>query len=233
MIHDVHVPVLCIDGPSGVGKGTLSRWLCAELGWNLLDSGALYRVLAWLIVRDYGECEHYPASCYKMGVDLSQRVSFDIIDSRVILDGEEVSAQLRPEKIGAAASSIASLPEVRKVLLREQRAFRVAPGLVADGRDMGTVVFPDAGLKLFLNADASSRARRRYDQLNEMGFDANLERLEQEMSRRDERDATRAVSPMRAADDAVVVDTTHMNIREIRDLTLKILSSSRLFRDYQ
>ncbi|HPE70827.1 MAG TPA: (d)CMP kinase, partial [Candidatus Competibacter sp.] len=168
------VPVIAIDGPSGVGKGTLCQWLAARLGWHLLDSGALYRLTA-LAAQRRGLPLEDEARVAAVAVALDAVFVADVAGtSRVLLDGVEVGGILRGEAAGNAASRIAALPAVRVALLQRQRDFRRLPGLIADGRDMGTVVFPQAGLKLFLNASAEERARRRYKQLIEKGMDANL-----------------------------------------------------------
>ncbi len=203
------VPVLTIDGPSGSGKGTISRLLAQALGWHLLDSGALYRAVG------------YAASM--AGIDLSDaeavtrcaeatRIRFrdpgDGGETRVIVNGHDATDEIRTETCGAAASAIAAIPSVRTALLDLQRGFRRAPGLVADGRDMGTVIFPDAATKVFLTASAAERARRRYKQLKAKGLDVTLAALLHEIEARDARDASRAVAPLRAAQDAMVIDTT-------------------------
>ncbi|RMD71125.1 MAG: (d)CMP kinase [Gammaproteobacteria bacterium] len=208
------VPVITLDGPSGSGKGTLGQRLAKALGWHFLDSGALYRALA-LVAQKGGigekdvsaltaEAEHLPVSFLLTGES-----------ARVILDGEDVTEALRSETCARLASQLAAKPEVRKALLARQHAFRQPPGLVADGRDMGTVVFPDALLKVYLTASPQARARRRYQQLKAMGISANLESILQDMQARDARDEGRAEAPMKPAPDAVVVDTTAMNVDEV------------------
>lgn len=209
-------PVITVDGPSGVGKGTLCQWLARRLGWRLLDSGALYRLTALAALnRDLPLEEESRMAAVAADLD----VEFVMVDGenppRVILDGVEVGAALRGETIGNAASRVAALPAVRAALLQRQRDFRRPPGLVADGRDMGTVVFPDAELKLFLTASAGERARRRYKQLSEQGLDANLERLLGEIAERDARDTQRATAPLRPAADAEVLDTTRLSVADV------------------
>ena len=211
------VPVLAIDGPSGSGKGTVSQRLAAELGWAFLDSGAVYRALA-LLAREQGisleEVDRLVEIAKKM------EISFVPEENGIcsaLVNGAEVSEGLRTEEVASLASQIAAEPEIRLALLEKQRQFQQAPGLVADGRDMGTVVFPTAMLKIYLTASAEVRAERRYKQLKEKGFDVNLPRLLGEIRERDERDAGRKASPLKPADDAVIVDTSDMTIDEVVD----------------
>ena len=217
-------PVLTIDGPSGSGKGTISRLLAARLGWHLLDSGALYRAVG------------YAASL--AGIDLSDaeavtrcaehtRIGFHDPGAggeiRVLVNGHDASDSIRTETCGAAASAIAAIPGLRAALLDKQRAFRKAPGLVADGRDMGTVIFPDAGTKVFLTASAAERAQRRHKQLRDKGLRVTLADLLREIEARDRRDAERAVAPLQPATDAVVIDTTGVPIGEVVTRILALL----------
>ena len=216
------VPVIAIDGPSGVGKGTLCQWLAARLGWHLLDSGALYRLTA-LAAQRRGLPLEDEARVAAVAIALDAVFVADVAGtSRVLLDGVEVGGILRGEAAGNAASRIAALPAVRVALLQRQRDFRRLPGLIADGRDMGTVVFPQAGLKLFLNASAEERARRRYKQLIEKGMDANLAGLIKEIAERDARDAQRAVAPLRPATDAEMLDTTRLSVAEVCEWALAL-----------
>jgi len=205
------IPVITIDGPSGSGKGTISQKIAAELGWRYLDSGALYRLLA-LAAQHHSIELTDEASLMPLAEHLD--VEFDH-DKGVLLEGEPVSDMLRTEETGNAASIVAALPGVRTALLNRQRAFLEAPGLVADGRDMGSTVFPDAEAKIFLTASAGARAERRYKQLKQKGFDVNLAHLLQDIEQRDQRDTERSSSPMQAAADAIVIDTTPLTIDEV------------------
>jgi cytidylate kinase len=211
----VSVPVIAIDGPSGSGKGTVCRILAERLHWHLLDSGALYRLTALAgAARGLEPADEPGHASLAAGLD----VSFEMNEQggeRVLLDGREVTRELRAETTGNMASVVAAMPSVRAALLERQRGFAVPPGLVADGRDMGTVVFPAAGLKVFLTASAEERARRRYNQLKEKGLAANLAGLSQEILERDRRDSARSVAPLRPATDAVVFDSTGSTVDEV------------------
>ena len=208
-------PVIAIDGPSGSGKGTIARAVASRLGWNLLDSGALYRLLA-LAAEQGGVGPDAPARLGALARGLRVEFSQDASgDERILMGGQDVTRAVRSETTGELASRIAAFPEVREGLLDLQHGFRQAPGLVADGRDMGTVVFPDAGLKIFLTASVAERAKRRHNQLIEKGLTANLDALFHDISARDERDRNRAVSPLVPAADAVELDTTHAGITQV------------------
>jgi cytidylate kinase len=202
-------PVIAIDGPTASGKGTVAGRVADRLGWHYLDSGAIYRVLALAALKRGVELTD-EASVVALGETLD--VSFKVEGIR--LAGEDVSLDVRREETGNAASKIAALPRVRAVLLARQRAFCVSPGLVADGRDMGSVVFPHAFLKIFLTASAESRAERRYKQLIAKGLPANIADLLRDLQERDARDSSRAVAPLRPCEDAVVLDTTALSIDE-------------------
>ena len=208
------VPVIAIDGPTGSGKGTISRALAKALGWHLLDSGALYRLAALSATRENVDLEDPEAVA---GVAAVMDVEFSATPESEVarLNGEDVTEQLRTETCGAVASEIAAMPAVRAALLKRQQAFAVAPGLVADGRDMGSVVFPNARLKVFLTASAEARAQRRYKQLKEKGIDVSLPDLSREIARRDERDASRQIAPLKPAKDARVLDSTGLTPEEV------------------
>jgi len=218
------IPVLAIDGPSGSGKGTISRAVADALGWHLLDSGALYRAIGFAAGEE--------------GIDLSDadavtrcaettKISFrdpkDGHETRVIVNGHDATDELRTETAGAAASAIAAIPSVRSALFDKQRSFRRAPGLVADGRDMGTVIFPDAPFKVFLTASAEERAKRRYKQLKEKGLNVTLSSLLREIEARDERDANRKVAPLKPALGALIVDTTGMPVADVVQKVLAVV----------
>ncbi|HQV71705.1 MAG: (d)CMP kinase [Dokdonella sp.] len=218
------IPVLTIDGPSGSGKGTISRHVADQLGWHLLDSGALYRAVGYAAGAE--------------GLDLSDaeavtrcaeatRIRFrdpkDGGETRVIVNGHDATDELRTETAGAAASAIAVFPGVRAALFDKQRDFRKAPGLVADGRDMGTVIFPDARYKVFLTASAEERAKRRYKQLKDKGLNVTLAALLREIQARDERDAARTVAPLRPAADALTIDTTGIAVASVVAAVLSVV----------
>jgi cytidylate kinase len=210
------VPVITIDGPSGSGKGTVAALLAAKLGWNFLDSGALYRLLAFA-ARNHGVDLTNEEALKVLAAHLDVQFGADKNGHgmQIVLEGEEVTQAIRNEQVGAGASQVAALPVVREALLQRQKAFREPPGLVADGRDMGTVVFPDAPLKIFLTASAEERARRRFLQLKAKGDDVNLASLLDEIRARDERDTQREVAPLKPADDAVQLDSTDLSIEQV------------------
>ena len=207
--------IVTIDGPSGSGKGTIAQLLADELGWHLLDSGALYRVLAYAALQRGITIESESDELIALAASLP--VSFSTIDgaTHAQLDGESVEAHIRTETAGNAASKVASMPAVRQALLQRQHDFAEPPGLVADGRDMGTTVFPEAPAKIFLTASVEERAQRRYNQLKQKGIDANFRALSQEIAERDERDASRSASPLRPADDALILDSSGLPIEQV------------------
>ncbi|MBT2988677.1 MAG: (d)CMP kinase [Candidatus Thiodiazotropha sp. (ex Ctena orbiculata)] len=204
------IPVITVDGPSGSGKGTLAQRIAETLGWHFLDSGAIYRVLG-LMVERAGISGEKIDKISEMAANMP--LAFD--RGKVLLDGEDVSELIRTETIGNQASKVAAIPQVREALLAWQRKYAKAPGLVADGRDMGTVVFPQAEVKIFLTASAEERAQRRYKQLKEKGLGVNLARLTDEIRERDERDSKRAVAPLVASNSAYQLDSTAMTIDEV------------------
>ena len=219
-----HVPVLTIDGPSGSGKGTISRLVAQRLAWHYLDSGAIYRAVG--VAAGWGDIDLAdPAALVRCTFD----TKIDFIEDdesrelRIIVNGLDATDELRTETSGAAASAIAAIPEVRSALKDRQRAFRRPPGLVADGRDMGTVIFPDAAYKVFLTASAEERAERRYKQLKDKGVSVTLDGLLREILARDARDAQRVVAPLRPAEDAVRIDTTGLGITEVVERVLALL----------
>ena len=218
------VPVITIDGPTASGKGTVAHRVASALGWSVLDSGALYRLTA-LAVLESG----IDPSDHEAVASVPARLKIQFHPAGVLLDGREVAERIRHEEIGNLASRIAPIPALRAALLDRQRAFRVAPGLVADGRDMGTIVFTDAPLKIFLVADVEARAQRRCNQLIEKGISANLEDLLKDMRERDARDMQRSVAPLVPAQDAHVVDSSHLTIDQtvqaIMDLWSAVASS--------
>lgn len=214
-------PVITIDGPSGSGKGTVSQALASRLRWHFLDSGALYRLVA-LAGREAGVSADEPAELVRLAATLD--VVFapsDTLEAEVRLAGVDVSRAIRDEAIGVMASRVAALGAVREALLERQRRFAEAPGLVADGRDMGTVVFPAAPLKVFLTASAQERAERRCKQLKDKGESVNLAQILADITARDERDSQRAVAPLKPAPDALVIDSTHLSIAEVQQRILE------------
>ena len=219
--------VLTIDGPVSSGKGTVARLVAARLGWHLLDSGALYRVLGYH-ARNQGVALDDEAALVTMAQSLPVRFVEQQGDTAVILDGEDVSNIIRQESVGELASQVAVLQPVRDALLARQRAFAEAPGLVADGRDMGTVVFTSAPLKIYLTASAEERARRRFEQLKEKGFDATLATLVEDIRTRDDRDMNREVAPLCPADDAVVIDSTTLSVDDVVDRILDEAAARQL-----
>ncbi|PPK75061.1 cytidylate kinase [Methylobacter tundripaludum] len=215
------VPVLTIDGPSGAGKGTVSRAVAKRLGWNYLDSGSIYRSLAIAVLKQAVDLKDEAAI---VNVAQTMALEFDCNDELVVrLDGEDITAQLGLESTGNTASIVAALPEVRHVLLQKQKDFKQSPGLVADGRDMGTVVFPEAENKVFLTASAAERAKRRYKQLIEKGNDANLAQITNEIEERDRRDMERKTAPLAMANDALYIDSSDMTLESVIEEVLNLI----------
>ena len=216
------IPVITIDGPSGAGKGTLSKVLAEQLSWHLLDSGAIYRVLALAALHHQVDITQEEA-LVPLAAHLDVKFVVEQHRSQVILEGEEVTAAIRTQEVSNTASKVAAFPRVREALLRRQRNFRELPGLIADGRDMGTVVFPDAPVKIFLDASAEERAERRRQQLQQAGVDVNFERLLAETVERDDRDRNRAVAPLVPADDALVIDSTGIDIEKVTAMAVEYI----------
>ncbi len=217
------IPVVAIDGPSGSGKGTIARLLANSLGWHLLDSGALYRVLAYAAVQRGISINAESNSLIELAENLP--VSFGAIDGDVhaLLDEKSVEVHIRTETTGSAASKVAAMNGIRRALLKRQRDFARSPGLVADGRDMGTIVFPDAPVKIFLTASVEERAKRRYKQLKKSGFYVSFHDLLQDIRQRDERDTSRAASPLRPAADACLLDSSRLSIEQVLQKTKECL----------
>lgn len=215
--------IITIDGPSGVGKGTVTIQLAQHLNWHILDSGAIYRVLAYAAQKHHLQPnQETELSQLATHLDLQFQQTADSV--HIILDKQNVSNELRTETCGNFASKIAALPTVRQALLQRQRNFLQPPGLIADGRDMGTVVFPDAPLKLFLIASAEQRAQRRYKQLKQKGMSVNISDLINDIAERDKRDTQRTIAPLKPASDALVIDTTTLSIKEVMQQVLALVN---------
>lgn len=203
-------PVITIDGPSGVGKGTLAQKLCQLTGFHLLDSGAIYRALAFGVAKKGIAIEETVAI-----IQLAEQLPVRFEQGKVWYEDEDVSQAIRNETIAGIASQVAAIPEVRQALLNRQKAFAQSPGLVADGRDMGTVVFPEAPVKLFLTANPQVRAKRRIEQLAQQGETADFEQIVAEIEARDQRDQNRKTAPLKPAEDAVIIDTSNLSVEEV------------------
>ncbi|MBN1683897.1 MAG: (d)CMP kinase [Gammaproteobacteria bacterium] len=214
-------PVITIDGPSGSGKGTISQMLAKKFGWHLLNSGALYRALA-IAAKNQGVSLKDEAQL----AQLAKKLDVAFVASSVFLSGKDITKALTLETTGEMASQIAVFPAVRKALIETQKSFKRSPGLIAEGRDMGTVIFPDATIKIFLEASIEERAQRRYEQLLKLGFNVKLADLLSEVAERDLRDRTRIEAPLKAADDAIIIDTTHLSIKQVFDKVLKIIRNT-------
>lgn len=218
------IPVITIDGPSGSGKGTIGRLLAQQLGWHYLDSGAIYRLLAHAAELENISFSNIPKIC-QLARRLDVHFSVHGDENRVMLNDTDVTDALVTESCGSAASLIAADPDIRTALLDRQREFKKLPGLVTDGRDMGTIVFPSAELKIFLEANGEERAIRRYNQLKNKGIPANLEDVRVEVNARDKRDRERTVAPLIPADDAIVIDTTHLTVNDVLARILSLVGA--------
>ena len=216
------IPIVTVDGPSGTGKGTISQMLAKQLGWHYLDSGAIYRVLAWVAIQNHLDLDDEDRLA-----ELAQQLDVEFVvgsngaESQVRCTSIDVTAAIRTPEVTQASSIISAKPLVRKALLCRQRAFRQLPGLVTDGRDMGTVIFPEAPLKLFMTADPVERARRRYNELKSKGIDVNLPSILDALSKRDTRDEERTTAPLKPAVDAILIDTTALSIEETFQLVMR------------
>ncbi len=217
-----HVPVITLDGPSASGKGTIARLVARALGFHYLDSGALYRLVALAAMK-----RDIEADDEKSIVDIARHLGASFSDTMILLDGEDVSGRVRAEACGEYASRIAQYPALRVELLERQRGFRQLPGLVADGRDMGSVIFPDASLKIYLTASAEERASRRHKQLMEKGINASIAELVRSLRERDERDGSRAASPLQKCEDAQLLDTTGLGIDQVVSRVLGMYAETR------
>lgn len=217
--------VVTIDGPSGVGKGTLAQFLCCKTGFHLLDSGAIYRSLAYGALEEGIAFDNLPGL-----VDLAENLPVKFVENSILYREKDITSKVRTEEVAAVASKVAAIPEVRAALLKRQKDFAQPPGLIADGRDMGTVVFPNAPVKLFLTASAEERAKRRVKQLKNQGVDVNIRQITQDIMERDERDRTRKSSPLVPAEDALEIDTTHLSIEEVCQMALNQLYDAGLMK---
>ncbi|VFP80337.1 (d)CMP kinase [Candidatus Erwinia haradaeae] len=215
-----NVPVITIDGPSGVGKGTLCKELSKELKWNILDSGAIYRVLAFLAIRDQININSKDSLIQLVSHLVNLHFIFENNKMKIILKKTDISMDIRNQKISDVASRIALLPCLRKAILNFQRSFRLLPGLIAEGRDMGTIIFPDALVKIFLDANTKTRTKRRMLQLQKNGVNVNFDQLLLQIQERDKRDYHRVVSPLIIADDVFIINSTHMSKQKVMEAAL-------------
>jgi len=215
--------IITIDGPSGVGKGTVAQYLCDQTGFHLLDSGAIYRSLAYCVLKNNLSAENLPGL-----VTLAENLPVRFEAGAVYYENEDITAQIRTETTAATASKIATIAEVRAALLKRQKDFAQPPGLIADGRDMGTVVFTHAPVKFFLTASAEERAKRRLNQLKNQGVGVNIRQITQDIKERDERDRNRKTSPLLPAPDALIIDTTHLSISQVCELAMKAIRQKGL-----
>lgn len=217
--------VVTIDGPSGVGKGTLAQYLCCKTGFHLLDSGAIYRSLAYGALEENIAFDNLPGL-----VNLAENLPVKFVENSILYHEKDITSKVRTEEVAAVASKVAAIPEVRAALLKRQKDFAQPPGLIADGRDMGTVVFPTAPVKLFLTASAEERAKRRVKQLKNQGVDVNIRQITQDIMERDERDRTRKSSPLVPAEDALEIDTTSLSIEEVCQIALNKIHDAELIK---
>lgn len=223
MLSQIEFPVVTIDGPGGAGKGTLCMLLATKLNWHLLDSGAIYRVLAVAANKRHIPLEDI-TSLANLARELDVKFPIEHDQVLIVLDGEDVTSEIRTEATGNLASKVAAYPKVRDALLHRQQAFAQQPGLIADGRDMGTVVFPAAQLKIFLDASAEERAKRRQLQLQLKGINVSFDKLLQEIQERDSRDRNRPVAPLKPAEDAILIDSTSMSIDAVFDHVMQLVN---------
>lgn len=219
------IPVITIDGPSGVGKGTLAQYLTQKTQFHLLDSGAIYRALAFGALKNALELDDVEALSA-----LAESLPVEFVASKILYEGADITAQVRTEEVAGIASTVAVIPEVRAALMARQKAFARLPGLIADGRDMGTVVFPKADIKLYLTASAKIRAERRVKQLKNQGVDANIVQITRDIEERDDRDLNRKTAPLKPADDAAVIDTSNLDIDKVCQKALSLVLEKALIK---
>lgn len=223
------IPVITIDGPSGSGKGTVSVLLAKRLGWHYLDSGVLYRILAYAALQQkVSEQQEAELLTLIDTLDIQFKTDVSGVEKKVLLAGTDITAAIRDVLVSQLSSKISAIGSVRSALVDKQRSFCQLPGLVTDGRDMGTAIFPDADLKVYLTASAEIRAKRRFEQLKNKGFDGTLADLQRELEERDKRDQGRAASPLKPADDAYVLDSSNKDINQVLDEVLGLLPSRHI-----